>query len=81
MKCKWCNSYFTHFNCNKPEECDCPVCQGYCECEADSEPIDATTALYVLRQYALDFTEGTTIEPRVREAFEIVKAFIKEKAQ
>jgi hypothetical protein len=30
--CSYCARFFTRFRCNKPNECDCPKCQGYCEC-------------------------------------------------
>lgn len=32
--CKWCREYFKRFRCNAPNECDCPECQGYCQCHA-----------------------------------------------
>jgi hypothetical protein len=32
MKCRYCARFFARFRCNKPLECDCPPCQGYCEC-------------------------------------------------
>ncbi len=28
-----CDKFFASFKCNKPEDCDCPRCQGYCECK------------------------------------------------
>lgn len=31
--CKWCEEFFSKYRCNKPEECDCPKCQGLCECK------------------------------------------------
>lgn len=31
-KCGFCKEYFQHSGCNAPNECDCPRCQGYCEC-------------------------------------------------
>jgi len=33
--CDHCKAYFARFSCGKgraPFECDCPKCQGYCEC-------------------------------------------------
>jgi hypothetical protein len=30
--CKYCRAFFLRFRCNKPQECDCPRCQGYCRC-------------------------------------------------
>lgn len=32
MKCKKCEAFFSLFRCNSPNDCDCPRCQGYCEC-------------------------------------------------
>lgn len=32
-RCVPCNEFFLKFRCNSPEECDCPPCQGMCECE------------------------------------------------
>lgn len=33
MKCRYCEGFFASYRCNKPDECDCPKCQGYCECK------------------------------------------------
>lgn len=30
--CIQCQSFFERFRCNSPDECDCPKCQGTCEC-------------------------------------------------
>ncbi len=34
-QCIMCKKFFVEysFRCNKPEECDCPKCQGFCECD------------------------------------------------
>ncbi len=35
-ECKFCKRYFKSWSCGKDKgtgECDCPKCQGYCECE------------------------------------------------
>ena len=32
-KCPMCRDFFSKYRCNSPEECDCPKCQGLCECE------------------------------------------------
>jgi hypothetical protein len=31
-KCKLCEKFFARYRCNKPDECDCPKCQGMCTC-------------------------------------------------
>lgn len=31
-KCGACENFFSRFQCNKGDECDCPKCQGYCKC-------------------------------------------------
>lgn len=31
-QCERCQRFFSKYRCNKPEECDCPRCQGMCEC-------------------------------------------------
>ncbi len=33
-KCKHCREFFKRYRCAKDTigECDCPKCQGYCEC-------------------------------------------------
>lgn len=36
MQCPRCETYFTRYTCGKnvgSGECDCPKCQGYCQCE------------------------------------------------
>jgi hypothetical protein len=33
VPCRFCKEFFAQFRCNAPDECDCPKCQGYCECE------------------------------------------------
>lgn len=38
MPCKHCETFFASHRCNKPEECDCPKCQGICECGKSGEP-------------------------------------------
>jgi len=32
--CKYCREFFSHYSCGMSVylECDCPKCQGYCEC-------------------------------------------------
>jgi DNA (cytosine-5)-methyltransferase 1 len=30
--CGRCKRFFPKYRCNSPEECDCPKCQGMCEC-------------------------------------------------
>lgn len=32
VQCRMCAAFFARFRCNKPMECDCPKCQGYCDC-------------------------------------------------
>jgi len=32
--CPRCQTFFAQFKCNSPDECDCPKCQGLCECNA-----------------------------------------------
>jgi hypothetical protein len=32
-ECDKCSRFFARFRCNAPDECDCPKCQGMCECE------------------------------------------------
>jgi hypothetical protein len=32
-ECDYCKRFFARYRCNKPDECDCPKCQGYCECK------------------------------------------------
>lgn len=32
--CAACEEFFDRFSCNRPDECDCPPCQGTCECDA-----------------------------------------------
>lgn len=34
-KCKPCTEFFAQFRCNAPGECDCPPCQGTCECDRE----------------------------------------------
>ena len=37
-RCDYCKRFFAMYRCNAPDECDCPKCQGYCECgEQDAE--------------------------------------------
>jgi hypothetical protein len=31
-KCTKCSEFEERFRCNAPDECDCPKCQGLCEC-------------------------------------------------
>ena len=36
VECRHCSAFFSKFSCGKdqpPYECDCPKCQGYCECD------------------------------------------------
>ena len=33
--CGYCPNFFDRFRCNAPDECDCPRCQGLCECGQD----------------------------------------------
>jgi len=34
MECGYCQEFFSRFKCTKDfRECDCPPCQGFCECE------------------------------------------------
>lgn len=37
MICRFCEKFFARFRCNAPDECDCPKCQGMCECEREEE--------------------------------------------
>lgn len=37
IRCDPCREFFVRFRCNAPLECDCPKCQGLCECEAQNE--------------------------------------------
>ncbi len=30
--CDPCVRFTERFKCNKPQDCDCPKCQGYCKC-------------------------------------------------
>lgn len=32
-KCNRCAAFLERFRCNSPDECDCPRCQGLCECD------------------------------------------------
>mgnify|MGYP003336941819 CR=1 FL=1 len=34
-KCKHCSKYFANYSCGKNinGECDCPKCQGFCQCK------------------------------------------------
>lgn len=32
-QCKYCRDFFARYRCNAPLECDCPRCQGFCECD------------------------------------------------
>jgi hypothetical protein len=43
-KCKHCEEFFKRFSCAKTTigECDCPKCQGYCECYLTTEKSDET---------------------------------------
>lgn len=36
MICAKCVKFAARFRCNKPDECDCPKCQGFCTCSATS---------------------------------------------
>jgi len=40
-QCKHCNKFFENYRCSQQThgECDCPKCQGFCECE----PVTSTT--------------------------------------
>jgi len=29
--CQLCRDFYARFRCNKPNECDCPRCQGMCD--------------------------------------------------
>lgn len=34
--CDYCERFFNKFSCTRDmRECDCPKCQGYCECEQE----------------------------------------------
>lgn len=37
--CHYCADFFSEYQCAKQIhlECDCPKCQGYCECEDPEE--------------------------------------------
>jgi len=35
--CDFCKRFFARFRCNKPDECDCPKCQGMCECPEEEK--------------------------------------------
>ncbi len=35
-ECDYCARFFDRFRCNKPDNCDCPKCQGYCYCTKPS---------------------------------------------
>lgn len=37
QRCKYCERFFSMYRCNKPDECDCPKCQGMCECGIKEE--------------------------------------------
>jgi hypothetical protein len=41
LTCKACEDFFRYRRCNKPDECDCPRCQGGCTCRP--EPSDASS--------------------------------------
>jgi len=32
MPCDQCTAFFAQYKCNTPLECDCPKCQGQCNC-------------------------------------------------
>lgn len=32
MKCTKCEEFLSKYSCNSPDECDCPKCQGLCDC-------------------------------------------------
>lgn len=38
-RCKHCEAFFKRYQCAKTTigECDCPKCQGYCECYLTEE--------------------------------------------
>lgn len=38
--CRFCDEYFNRFRCGAPDECDCPICQGYCECSQEEDEDD-----------------------------------------
>ena len=40
QKCEACTTFFARFRCNTPDECDCPKCQNYCECDEPNEDED-----------------------------------------
>ena len=43
MTCNRCTTFFAIYRCGAPEECDCPKCQGLCECDSDENlSIDRT---------------------------------------
>jgi hypothetical protein len=37
MACKYCKEFSARFRCSAEShgECDCPKCQGYCECKEE----------------------------------------------
>jgi hypothetical protein len=37
-KCKPCEKFFSKYVCSARShgECDCPKCQGYCQCKAEA---------------------------------------------
>lgn len=34
--CRHCRKFFSSYRCNAPDECDCPRCQGFCECDKEA---------------------------------------------
>ena len=41
-QCSKCRRFFAQYRCAAPDECDCPRCQGMCECRL--EAADVATA-------------------------------------
>jgi len=42
--CWYCHVFYGFIGrCNKPLECDCPKCQGMCECGEDTASAHVTT--------------------------------------
>jgi len=39
VRCHFCEKFFSRFRCNAPDECDCPKCQGMCECGKDETEV------------------------------------------
>ena len=60
--CRHCARFFARFRCNAPGECDCPRCQGYCECGTGEAVARCDTA----RQTRLDGESETFITHSLR---------------